>query len=111
MIQGPGGTLLSLGFDGTLNSINRTTGALTTIGATGLGDCSLPPASPCGANSANSFHKLGSTLYATDFDNNLYSVNPTTGAATLIGSTAYLRFPSSPRPSFPATPTALLLPR
>jgi hypothetical protein len=104
LIPGPGGTLLTLGFDGTLNSINRTTGALTAIGATGLGDCSLPPASPCGANSANSFHKLGSTLYATDFANNLYSVDPTTGAATLIGSTGIPPLPFVPESLVPGDP-------
>src|SRR5690348_7101867 len=42
LVQGPGGTLLTLGFNGDLNSINPTTGALSTVGATGLGDCSLP---------------------------------------------------------------------
>jgi hypothetical protein len=104
LIQGPSGTLLSLGFDGTLNSINRTTGTLTTIGATGLGDCSLPPASPCGTNSSNSFGKLGSTLYATDFANNLYSVNPTTGAAILIGATGIPAVPFVPESLVPGDP-------
>ena len=31
--------------------------------------------------------RLGGSFYATDFANNLYSVNPETGAATLIGPT------------------------
>lgn len=59
---------------------------------------------PCGANSANIIGNVGSNLYATDFPNNLYSVDPTTGAATLIGSTgiAGLSFiPHSPVPGDP----------
>ena len=42
LVQGSGGNLLTLGFNGDLNRINPTTGALSVIGATGLGDCSLP---------------------------------------------------------------------
>jgi PEP-CTERM motif len=103
LIQGPGGTLLSLGFDGNLNRINPTTGALSTVGATGLGDCSLPT-SPCGSNSANIIGKVGSNLYATDLANNLYSVNPTTGAATLIGATGIPGVPFIPHSPVPGDP-------
>jgi hypothetical protein len=103
LIQGPGGTLLSLGFDGHLNSINPTTGVLSSIGATGLGDCSLPT-SPCGSNSANIIGKAGSTIYATDLANNLYSVNPTTGAATLIGPTGIPALPFIPHGAVPGDP-------
>jgi hypothetical protein len=103
LVQGPSGTLLSLGFDGNLNRINPTTGALSTVGATGLGDCSLPT-SPCGSNSANIIGKVGSNLYATDFANNLYSVNPTTGAATLIGATGIPGLPFIPLSPVPGDP-------
>lgn len=34
------GSLLTLGFDGTLNAIDPATGIETSIGSTGLGDCS-----------------------------------------------------------------------
>jgi hypothetical protein len=70
LVRGPGGTLLSLGYNGDLNSINPATGVLSPVGATGLGDCSLP-SSPCGSNSANIIGKVGSNLYATDLANNL----------------------------------------
>jgi hypothetical protein len=103
LIQGPGGTLLSLGFNGDLNSINPATGALSAIGATGLADCSFPT-SPCGSNSANIIGKVGSNLDATDLANNLYSVNPTTGAATLIGATGIPALPFIPRGAVPGDP-------
>jgi hypothetical protein len=103
LVQGPGGTLLSLGFDGHLNSINPSTGVLSSIGATGLGDCTLP-SSPCGLNSANILGKLGSEIYATDLANNLYSVNPTTGVATLIGATGIPGLPFIPHAPVPGDP-------
>ncbi len=81
------GSLLTLGYDGALEAINSSTGIETLIGATGLGDCSIPGVSPCGANSALGFGSLNGTVYATDFAGNLYTVNPATGQATKIGST------------------------
>ncbi len=92
LTQGSGGALLTLGFGGNLDSINRATGAASTIGATGLGDCSTP-VSPCGPNSANSLVGLAGFFYATDLDNNLYTVNPTTGQATLKGATGISPLP------------------
>lgn len=80
------GSLLTLGFDGNLISINPSTGLSTVIGPTGLSDCSTP-ASPCGPMSAGVLAELGGTLYATDFSQNLYTVNSTTGSAKLIGPT------------------------
>jgi PEP-CTERM motif len=103
LVQGSGGNLLSLGFNGDLNSITPSTGALSVVGATGLGDCSLPT-SPCGLNSANIIGKVGSNLYATDLANNLYSVNPTTGAATLIGPTGIPGLPFIPHAPVPGDP-------
>jgi len=84
------GSLLTLGFDGTLESINTSTGIETPIGATGLGDCSIPGVSACGPNSALAFGSLNGTLYATDFAGNLYSVNPITGHASKIGVTGLI---------------------
>ena len=86
LVPGPNGSLFTLTFSGNLDSINPATGLTTVIGATGLGDCTSP-ASPCGPTSANNLAGLGGTLYATDLSNNLYTVNPATGAATLMGPT------------------------
>ena len=86
LVPGPNGSLLTLTFSGNLDSINPATGVTSVIGPTGLGDCTSP-ASPCGPTSANNLAKLGGTIYATDVSNNLYTVNPGTGAATLMGPT------------------------
>ena len=86
LVHGPGRSLLSLAFSGKLDAIDPTTGITRVVGATGLGDCSTP-ASACGLHSANVVGSLDGSIYATDFANNLYSVNPVTGAAKLIGPT------------------------
>lgn len=86
LIPGPNGNFLSLAFSGDLLSINPRTGVSNLIGATGLGDCSTSM-SPCGANSAFFLAQFKGTDYAEDAANNLYKVNPTTGVATLVGST------------------------
>jgi hypothetical protein len=95
LVSASNGSLLTLGFDGNLTSINPATGLSTVIGPTGLSDCSTP-ASPCGPRSAGVFAAFGGTLYATDFSQNLYRVNPATGAATLVGATG---MPAVPFPS------------
>ncbi len=86
LAPGPNGSLLTLTFSGDLNSINPATGLTTVIGATGLGSC-ISPTPPCASNSANNFVRFGANFYATDLDNNLYTVNPLTAAATLLGPT------------------------
>jgi hypothetical protein len=86
LVPASNGSLLTLGFDGNLTAIDPLTGLSTVIGPTGLSDCSTP-SSPCGPKSAGVLAGLGGTLYATDFSQNLYRVNPATGAATLIGPT------------------------
>ncbi len=86
LVQGPGTSLLSLGFDGNLIAIDPFTGQTSLVGATGLGDCSTP-ASPCGQNSANWIGRINGRYYVTDFANNLYSLNPYTAATKLIGPT------------------------
>jgi hypothetical protein len=86
LVRGPNGSLLTLTFSGNLDSINPATGAPTIIGPTGLADCSMP-SSPCGPTSANVLGQVGGQIYATDFANDLYKINPTTGHATLIGPT------------------------
>ncbi|HZQ50993.1 MAG TPA: hypothetical protein VFB14_02290 [Bryobacteraceae bacterium] len=92
LVPASNGSLLTLGFDGNLASINPVTGMPTVIGPTGLSDCSTP-SSPCGPRSVSTFGALGGTLYATDYSQNLYRVNPATGAATLVGPTGIPAFP------------------
>src|SRR5450759_4654121 len=75
LVQGPGPSLLSLGFAGNLDAIDPFTGQASVVGATGLGDCSTP-ASPCGPNSANWIGLIDGHYYVTDFANNLYSLEP-----------------------------------
>ncbi len=86
MVRGPAGSLLTLTFSGNLDAIDPFTGEARVIGPTGLGDCSSK-ASPCGLKSANVMGRLDATYYATDFAQNLYSIDPANGAATLIGFT------------------------
>ncbi|MDE3180999.1 MAG: PEP-CTERM sorting domain-containing protein, partial [Acidobacteriota bacterium] len=86
LVPGPNGSLLTLGINGDLYSINPSSGIPTLVGPTGLVDCSLPT-SPCGLGSANTLGELNGTIYATDFAENLYKVNPSTGQTTKIGST------------------------
>src|ERR1700679_1285484 len=75
LVQGAEGSLLTLGTDGNLYSINPSTGAENLIGATGIG--------------VNSFSlaEVNGIVYATDLSNNIYTVNPVTGAATLLAAT------------------------
>jgi hypothetical protein len=86
LVQGPGTSLLSLGFAGNLDAIDPFTGQTSVVGATGLGDCSTPT-SPCGPNSANWIGLVDGHYYVTDFANNLYSLDPKTAATKLIGPT------------------------
>lgn len=86
LVMGPNGSLLTLAVSGNLNSINPATGVTSFVGATGLGDCTTP-ASPCGPNSADNIVRFGSAFFATDLANNLYTINPSTGAASLLGAT------------------------
>ncbi len=95
LVPGPSGSLLTLTFSGKLDSINPTTGITTVIGPTGFADCTTPT-SPCGPTSANLVGELGGKIYATDFQNDLYTVNPSTGHATLIGATGIPAVPAIP---------------
>lgn len=78
-------TLTISGSDvGSLAKINPATGEVTDIGPTGLG--------------FNAFSLAGvrGRLYATDFSNNLYSIDRRTGAATLIKNTVMPPDPTVP---------------
>ncbi len=95
LVQGPGTSLLSLGFDGNLVSIDPFTGQTSVVGATGLGDCSTP-VSTCGPNSALWIGLVNGHYYVTDFSNNLYALDPRTGATKLIGPTGIPGMTSPP---------------
>jgi len=84
LVSGPSGSLLTIDYAGNLNSINPGNGALTVIGATGL----------C-VNIA-AFGQLGVNLYATDLNNNFYSLDASTGAGHLIGATHLPTIPFVP---------------
>ena len=92
---GPGGSLLTMGFDGYLNSIDPATGVMTTVGPSGLSDCSTP-VSPCASNSVNVLATFNGQALVTDFQNRLYDLNASTGAATLIGLTSMPVIPFVP---------------
>ena len=82
----PGPSLLSMALSGNLYSIDVRTGVASLVGAMGLDDCTTP-SSPCGPNSAVTLGYLAGKYYALDFSQNLYSVDPATGATKLIGPT------------------------
>jgi PEP-CTERM motif len=108
LVPGSGGSFVTLTFAGDLVSINRTTGVASLVGATGLTDCSFP-SSPCGLHSANVLGKLGANLYATDFAQNLYSIDPATGHATLIGATGVPAVDFIPHDSVPGDPDSIYI--
>ncbi len=83
LVQGSNG-YIGISFTGNLDSVNRATGAISVIGATGLGTSALDTA------------ELNGTVYETDFSNNLYRVNTTTGTASLVGRTGIPPAPTNP---------------
>lgn len=88
LVWGPDGVLYSLttsGSDvGSLAKIDTRTGEVIDVGSTGLG--------------FNAFSLAGvrGKLYLTDFSNNIYRVNPETGAATPIAATGMPPDPNIP---------------
>jgi hypothetical protein len=95
LAMGPGGSLLTLAYNSDLYSINPATGAYGLVGPTGLGDCTTTT-SPCGPTSSLTLGSANGKIYTTDFQNRIYSVNPLTGAATLIGPTGIPAIPFVP---------------
>jgi PEP-CTERM motif len=91
----PDGSLLTMVFNGDLAKIDPGTGALSVIGPTGFSDCTTPT-SPCGPHSQLSLGSNGGTIFATDFANDLYTINPSTGQGTLVGPTGIPALPSIP---------------
>jgi PEP-CTERM motif len=92
LAAGPNGSLYTFLYNGDVDSINPATGVAADIGPSGLGDCTTLGVSPCGPNSANDIGGSAGNVYATDYQNNLYGLNPLTGAATLIGPTGIPAF-------------------
>jgi hypothetical protein len=84
LVWGTDGSLLSLSASGNLDKINPLTGETMVIGETGLG--------------YNAFDLAGvrGKLYATDFGNNIYSVDPQTGVATFMRATGMPPDPEVP---------------
>src|SRR5579864_2061830 len=62
LVQGPGGSLLTLGVSGELYSINPNTGVATGVGNTGL-------TGAMSGNFANTIGELNGVVYATDLNN------------------------------------------
>jgi hypothetical protein len=91
----PNGSLVTFAYSSNLYSINPATGVPTLVGPTGLADCGTPT-SPCGPTSASTLGNFAGKIYATDFQNSLYTVNAVTGAATLIGPTGIPVIPFVP---------------
>jgi hypothetical protein len=87
--------VVTFAYSGNLYSINPATGAPALVGPTGLDDCATV-SSPCGPTSASTLGSLEGKVYATDFQNSLYTVNPLTGVATLIGPTGIPVIPYVP---------------
>ncbi len=96
MATGPNGALYSLNYVGQLDQINPATGAYTRIASTGLQPC-LVPSPACGPTSVFALGGIDGKLFATDFANSVYRVNPATGAATLLAKNSGL-------PAAPFTP-------
>src|SRR5580698_5064915 len=92
LAAGPNGSLETFLYNGDVASINPATGVATDIGPSGLGDCTTFGVSPCPPNSANDIGGSAGKIYATDYQNQLYGLNPQTGAATLIGPTGIPAF-------------------
>jgi len=87
------GTLVSLTYAGDLVSINPQTGVPTQIGPTGLGAC-VTPSPSCGPTSAFSLGGFNGRIYATDYANSIYVVDPETGTAKLLAENSGI--PPSP---------------
>lgn len=101
LVPGPNGSLLTMSFDGNLLSLDPATGATSVIGATGFADCLTPDSPTCGPHSQLSFGAGGGALYATDFANNFYTVDPANGRATLVGPTGIPAVPFIPASTNP----------
>jgi hypothetical protein len=93
--RSPGGrSLVSLTEAGNLDAINPATGVPRLIGPTGLTSCVIPTQLSCGPKSAFTLGAFNGTIYATDYRNDLYVVDPITGRAALLSD--HTGLPASP---------------
>jgi PEP-CTERM motif-containing protein len=86
---GPNGSLVSFTYASNLDGINPATGVPTRIGATGLPGCVIATPS-CGPTTAFTLGSFDGKIYGVDFSNSVYTVNPITGAATLLAKNSGL---------------------
>ena len=93
LARGPHGSLISLTYTANLVYIDPETGVPTEIGPTGLDSCLVPTPS-CPLTTAFSLGAFGRRIFATDWANDIYRVDPHSGTATLLTSNSGL--PSSP---------------
>jgi hypothetical protein len=89
LAPGPNGSLVSFTYASNLDSINPATGVPTRIGATGLPGCVIATPS-CGPTTAFTLGGFEGKIYGVDISNSVYTVNPTTGAATLLAKNSGL---------------------
>lgn len=89
LAPGPNGSLLSFTYASNLDRINTSTGVPTRIGATGLPGCVVPTPS-CGPTTAFTLGGFEGRTYGVDISNSVYTVNPITGAATLLAKNSGL---------------------
>jgi PEP-CTERM motif-containing protein len=93
LAPGPNGSLVSFTYASNLDGINPATGVPTRIGATGLPGCVI--ATPaCGPTTAFTIGSFDGKIYGVDISNSVYTVNPITGAATLLAKNSGL--PAAP---------------
>ncbi len=94
LAPGANGSLVSFTYASNLDGINLATGVPTRIGATGLPSCVI--ATPaCGPTTAFTLGSFEGKIYGVDISNSVYTVDPTTGTATLLAKNSRL-----PNPSF-----------
>ncbi len=94
LAPGPNGSFVSFTYASNLDRINPATGVPTLVGPTGLPGCVI--ATPaCGPTTAFTLGSFEGKIYGVDISNSVYTVNPITGAATLLAKNSRL-----PNPSF-----------
>src|SRR5579884_2539497 len=93
LATGPNGSLVSLTFAGNLDSINPATGVPTRVGPTGMNPC-FGSGPTCGPKSVFTLGGSNGKIYATDFANSIFTVNPLTGSAALLAQNSGI--PASP---------------
>lgn len=81
------GVLYAIGVSGNLYTLDKTTGAATVVGPTGVSGVSSFFQSACFSMQSGAMY--WACCYGQYYDYGIYEVNPTTGAAKLIGDMGY----------------------